>query len=345
MKAIIMRRFGGPDVLEWADWPDPVPRPGEVLIRVHAVSVNRTLDLAVRQGTYARSVTLPHILGVDPSGEIVALGAGVTDRAVGQRVVTTAWRDQPTGPMEMLGVGHPGGYAELVCAPAHATVPIPDGLDFASATVIARHVPQAFNLLRDRAALKPGETVLVMGAAGGLGNAGVQVANLLGGTVIAAAGSPDRVTAALAAGAAAGIDYRATDLTEEVLRLTGGRGVDVAFENIGDPVLFPKALAALARHGRLVTAGSHGGGKVELDVQRLYLYQIAVLGSLGATREDVESSLAAAADGRLTALIDRRLPLSQAAEAHRRVAAREGVGKVVLEPRPGGLSGSSRGHA
>lgn len=335
MKAIVMRRFGGPEVLEWTDWPDPAPGPGEVLIRVHAVSVNRTLDLAVRAGTYAAPIALPHIPGVDPSGEIVALGEGVTDRAEGERVVTMPWRTRPVGPMDMLGVGHMGGYAELVCVPARATVPIPEGLDFASATVVARHAPQAFNLLRDRAGLKPGETVLVMGAAGGLGHAGVQVARLLGARVIGAAGSPERVDAALAAGADDGIDYRAADLTAEVLRLTGGRGVDVVFENIGDPELFPKAFASIARHGRLVTAGSHGGGRVELDLQRLYLYQIGVLGSLGATPEDVASSLLAAADGRLTALIDCRLPLSQAAAAHRRVAAREGVGKVLLEPQRG----------
>lgn len=335
MKAIVMRRFGGPEVLEWTDWPDPAPGPGEVLIRVHAVSVNRTLDLAVRAGTYAAPIALPHIPGVDPSGEIVALGEGVTDRAVGERVVAMPWRTRPVGPMDMLGVGHMGGYAELVCVPARATVPIPEGLDFASATVVARHAPQAFNLLRDRAGLKPGETVLVMGAAGGLGHAGVQVARLLGARVIGAAGSPERVDAALAAGADDGIDYRAADLTAEVLRLTGGRGVDVVFENIGDPELFPKAFASIARHGRLVTAGSHGGGRVELDLQRLYLYQIGVLGSLGATPEDVASSLLAAADGRLTALIDCRLPLSQAAAAHRRVAAREGVGKVLLEPQRG----------
>ncbi|OYU57409.1 MAG: hypothetical protein CFE30_36420, partial [Bradyrhizobium sp. PARBB1] len=200
------------------------------------------------------------------------------------------------------------------------------------ATVVTRHAPQAFNLLRDRAAVQPGETVLVMGAAGGLGSAGVQVARQLGARVIAAAGSPERVAAAVALGADAGINYRQTNLTEDVLRLTDGRGVDVVFENIADAVLFPQALAALARRGRLVTAGAHGGGNVILDVARVYLYQLSILGSLGSKREDIVTSLELAAEGRFSALIDCALPLSKAAEAHRRVAKQDEVGKVVLVP-------------
>jgi len=118
-----------------------------------------------------------------------------------------------------------------------------------------------------------------------------------------------------------------------VLELTGGRGVDLVFENIADPVLFPKAFHAIARRGRLVTAGSHGGGEVTLDVKRLYLYQLSVMGSLGFTHEDVVASLDAAAVGRFRVLVDEILPLSAAAEAHRRVASRQGLGKVLLSPR------------
>lgn len=333
MKAVVMHEFGGPDVLRYEDFPTPVPGPGEVLVEVHAVSVNRTLDLVVRAGAYGAPVKLPHILGVDPSGVVVAVGAGVSGRQVGDRVVTLPWRGKPVGPLDAVGMQHLGGYAEFVKLPASATVPIPDGLDFAEATIVTRHAPQAFNLLRDRAGLKPGESVLVMGASGGLGSAGVQVARLLGATVIAGAGAPDRVAAAVALGADHGVDYRAEDLTACVLELTDGRGVDVVFENIADPVLFPEAFHAIARHGRLVTAGSHGGGEVTLDVKRLYLYQIAVMGSLGFTDEDVVASLAAAVRGEFKVLIDEVLPLSQAAEAHRRVAAREGIGKVILLPR------------
>jgi len=332
MKAIVIRSFGGPEVLMHEEMKTPSPGPGEVLVRVHAVSVNRTLDLIVREGRYAVPVALPHILGVDPSGEIVAVGEGVSQRQIGARVVSMPWRNRATGQMEVPGVQRPGGYADYVCLPEAAVVPIPDGLGYAQATVVTRHAPQAFNLLRDRAQLKPGETVLIMGAAGGLGSAGVQVARHLGGKVIAAAGSSERVAAAIRLGADSGIDYRHANLTEEVLTLTDGRGVDVVFENIADPVLFPQAFAALARHGRLVTAGSHGGGKVMLDVTRLYLFQLSVLGSLGCQRQDIESSLQLAASGRFEALIDCIMPLDQAVHAHRRVAAGEGIGKVVLAP-------------
>jgi NADPH:quinone reductase-like Zn-dependent oxidoreductase len=302
------------------------------VFRVHAVSVNRTLDLVVRAGRYTAPITLPHILGVDPSGVVTAVGEGVTDRKAGDRVVAMPWRTKPVGPLESVGMQHHGGYAEYVKLPAAATALVPRDLDFATATVVARHAPQAFSLLRDRAALKASETVLIMGAAGGLGSAGVQIAKLLGATVIAAAGAPERVKAALELGADFGVDYRKEDLTEAVLELTAGRGVDVVFENIADPVLFPKAFHALARHGRLVTAGSHGGGEVMLDVRRLYLYQLSVLGGLGFSASDVTASLEAAAQGRLKVLIDAILPLSQAAEAHRRVTAREGIGKIVLDP-------------
>jgi NADPH:quinone reductase-like Zn-dependent oxidoreductase len=333
MKAVVMHEFGGPEVLRYEDFPRPRPGPGEVLVEVHAVSVNRTLDLVVRAGAYGAPIALPHILGVDPSGTIAEVGEGVTERTIGERVVTLPWRSKPVGPVDAVGMQHLGGYAEFVKLPASATVPIPDGLGFAEATIVTRHAPQAFNLLRDRAGLKAGESVLVMGASGGLGSAGVQVAKLLGATVIAGAGAPERVAAAVQLGADHGIDYRAEDLTARVLELTGGRGVDVVFENIADPGLFPQAFHAIARHGRLVTAGSHGGGEVPLDVKRLYLYQIAVMGSIGFTNDDVVASLAAAARGEFEVLIDEVLPLAQAAEAHRRVASREGVGKVILSPK------------
>jgi NADPH:quinone reductase-like Zn-dependent oxidoreductase len=171
-----------------------------------------------------------------------------------------------------------------------------------------------------------------MGAAGGLGSAGVQAAKYLGARVIAAAGADERVQAATGLGADAGVNYRTQDLTAEVMRITGGTGVNVVFENIGAPELFPKAFSCVTRHGRLVTAGGHGGGVVPLDVNHLYLNQITILGATGSKSEDVTASLAAAAEGRFRALIDQILPLSEAPRAHEIVAARSGLGKVVLDP-------------
>ncbi len=335
MKAIVLREFGPPQVLRLEDIPTPAPGPGEVLIRVHAVSVNRTLDLAVRAGSYAMPVTLPHILGVDPSGVVTAVGPGVSARQVGDRVATTQLLRPPTatsGPI-LVGVHIWGGYAEYVKVPVENTHPIPDSLDFATATVVSRHAPVAFSMLRDDARLGPEDWVLVMGASGGLGSAGIQAAKHLGARVIAAAGADERVRAAVDLGADHGINYRTQDLAAAVRHLTGGRGVDVVFENIADAELFPRAFASLARGGRLITAGAHGGGTVPLDVKHLYLNGITVIGSVGRiTPGDLAFSLRAAADGRYRVLIDRVLPLAEAARAHQIVAERTGIGKVVLQP-------------
>jgi NADPH:quinone reductase-like Zn-dependent oxidoreductase len=334
LKAIVMHEFGPPSVLRLEEVETPEPGPGEVLVEVHAVSVNRTLDLVVRAGKYARRVALPHVLGVDPSGVIVKVGAGVTDRKVGDRIIALIRLSDPT-PTEapkLLGVNVWGGYAEYVRLPAKNAHPIPDGVDFVTATVVGRHAPTAFHLLREEAGLKPGEWVLVMGAAGGLGSAGVQAAKYLGGSVIAAAGADARVQAGLELGADAGVNYRSTDLTTEVMRITGGRGVNVVFENVGDPDLFPKAFAALARNGRLVTAGGHAGGVVPLDVNRLYLNSLRIIGSTGELPADLDMSLKAAAEGRFKALVECVLPLAEAQRAHALVADRAVLGKVVLDP-------------
>ena len=335
MKAIVIREFGGPNVMKLEEVATPEPGPGEVLIKVHAVSVNRTLDIKVRAGQYARPVKLPLVPGVDPSGVVVKLGPGVTERKVGDRV-TVALRlgDGNSGAdaIRLLGVHAWGGYAEYVRAIAANTTIVPESVDFATATVVTRHAPTALHLLQDHAKVQSGEWVLVMGAAGGLGSSGIQVAKYLGAKVIAAAGADDRVKVGLDLGADAGVNYRAQDLTAEVLRITGGGGVNVVFENIGDPALFPKAFAALARRGRLVTAGGHGGGTVPLDVNKLYLNQITVMGATGERPDSAKLVLEMASAGRFKALIDRVLPLSQAALAHELVESRGGIGKVVLDP-------------
>jgi NADPH:quinone reductase-like Zn-dependent oxidoreductase len=334
VKAIVIREFGGPSVMRLEEVPTPEPGPGEVLVEVHAVSVNRTLDLVVRAGKYARRVGLPHILGVDPSGVIAKVGPDVTDRKVGDRVTCMIRISEPTPtePPKLLGVNVWGGYAQYVKVPARITRLIPDTVDFATATVVGRHAPIAFHLLRDLAKVAAGEWVLVRGAAGGLGSAGVQVATYLGAKVIGAAGADSRVEAAVGLGADAGVNYRSQDLTAEVMRITGGHGVNVVFENIGDPELFPKAFATIGRHGRLITAGGHGGGIVPLDVNRLYLNQITVMGATGETPEDMDMALRAAGEDRFKALIECVLPLSKAAEAHAIVAERTIIGKVVLDP-------------
>ncbi len=344
MKAIIIRQFGGPEVLRFEDVETPSPGPGEVLVRVHAVSVNRTLDLQVRRDGGNYGVTLPLILGNDPSGVVAAMGPGVESIEIGDRVAIfggvgcgrcqycTTGQQRRCVSRKMLGVQCWGGYAEYLKIPAVNCVPVPEGLALADATVIARHFPLAFGecYLAD---LKAGDWALVMGAAGGLGSCLVQVSKNLGARTIAAAGADQRVEIAMSLGADFGVNYRARDLAQEIMRITGGRGVDAVFENIGDPALWSGAFNSLAPAGRLVTVGAHGGGFVNLDVRRLYQQRLRVMSGLGAERrEDLERSFQLARAGTFRVLVDRVLPLRDAAAAHRLVETNEPLGKVILDP-------------
>jgi len=333
MKAVVIHEFGNPGVLNVEDVPEPTLEAGEITIKVRAATVNQTLDVALRAGKYARRPPLPHVLGSDAAGEIAAVASDVKTLKVGDRVVChPIIGRQPTGAPKLLGVDTWGTYAEFVKVPASTVHIVPDKLDFITAAVVGRHGPLAFTQLRDRAQVKPGEWVLVMGAAGGLGSALVQAAKYLGARVIAAAGSEARVAAAIELGADEGINYRSQDLTAEARRITGGSGVNVVLDNIGDPVTFPKALAALGFQGRLVTAGGHGGGNVPLDVKYLYLNVITIFGNPIDTPDNFRLALQVAAEGRLKVLIDEVLPLQEARRAHEIVEARSGIGKVVLTP-------------
>src|SRR5947207_691834 len=211
MRAVVMRRFGPPDVLRVEEVPVPRPGQGEVLIQVHAVSINRTLDVLVRRDGNNRNLKLPTVLGVDPSGVVVAVGPGVHDRKPGDRVAVVNMRcgtcvyclageEEDCQTSLHLGIARWGGYAEYVRVAEAATVGLPEDLPFAHATVIFRHFPTAFALAR-RGSLRRGEWALVMGAAGALGACCVQVARRTGAHVIAAAGSEERVAAAVANGA------------------------------------------------------------------------------------------------------------------------------------------------
>src|SRR3954468_11940269 len=325
MKAIVIRKFGDPNVLNMEDVPQPTLDPGEIAIKVRAATVNQTLDVALRAGKYARRPPLPHVPGSDAAGEVAAGAPDVKSIKVGDRVVChPIIGRQPNGAPKLLGVDTWGTYAEFVKVPASTVQIVPDALDFITAAVVGRHGPLAFTQLRDRAQVKPGEWVLVMGAAGGLGSALVQAAKYLGARVIAAAGSEARVAAAIELGADEGINYRSQDLTAEARRMTGGSGVNVVLDNIGDPVTFPKALAALGFQGRLVTAGGHGGGNVPLDVKYLYLNVITIFGNPIDTPDNFRLALQVAAEGKLKVLIDEVLPLQEARRAHEIVEARSG---------------------
>lgn len=344
MKAVIVHEYGGPEVIGLEQVERPKPGPGEVLVKVHAVTVNRTRDLLICAGTPNVPAALPIVPGQDPAGEIAALGDGVEGLSVGDRVVVWSriacgacpacevGRGTECRKTEQIGIQRWGGYADYVVAPAAQAYPIADRLSFAEAAVVMRHYPMAFQLLNRKGKLKPGQWVLVMGAGGGLGTCGIQVAKYMGARVIAGAGAEDRVALGLSLGADFGVNYRTEDLVERVMEITGGEGVDIVYENISDPTTWPKAFECIAYGGRLVTAGAHGGGKVEVDMKRLYHRRIKIIGAAGSDPDDVTRALDAAGGGHVKAIIDRVMPLEQLHEAFDLIGDGAVKGKIVIDP-------------
>lgn len=347
MTAAVLRRFGGPDALELLDWPTPSPRADEVLIRVHAVTVGRALDVEVRERGADFRVTLPRILGADPAGVVVATGPEARRFAIGNRVVSTGCLFCGRCPAcargdthvcdehRVIGVHIDGGDAEYCAIPEQALLPIPERVAFDQAASMGVAYPLAWNLLCCAARLVPGEDVLVMGAAGGLGIAGVLVAKALGARVIAAAGADwklERCRALL--GADETVNYSRSGWSQRVRELSGdGRGVGVVYENISSPAMFPEALATLRTQGRLVTAGSHGGGIVSVDMRTVYRGHLRIFGETAASVEMGRQAFALVADGRLPAPpVFHRFPLSAISAAHEAALSRDLFGRAVLVP-------------
>jgi NADPH2:quinone reductase len=294
MKAIVIHEYGPPEVLRYQELPDPVPRAGEIRIKVHAATVNRVLDVSLRAGKETgRGAVLPLIPGVDCAGTVDAIGPQVSRWHVGDRVAAAGIMPLDVcaedgsgynGPRGMMGIKRPGGFAELVTVPACAAVALPEALDFHRAAVVMRHVPTAWNLLVHVAELKFGETVLIMGAGGNLGTIGIQIAkNVIGARVIAAAGSDDRVALGTKLGADHGINYATQNIFDEIMTFTGGKGVDVLYDNIANPNILPLAFRAIGMDGRLVTAGAHAGPNVAIDFAHLYHKRITIKGMPGRT--------------------------------------------------------------
>ncbi len=214
------------------------------------------------------------------------------------------------GPRGMMGIKRPGGFAEKVAVPACAAVALPEHLDFHRAAVVLRHVPTAWNLLVHVADLKFDETVLIMGAGGNLGSIGIQIAkNVIGARVIAAAGSDARAALGKKLGADHAINYSTHNIRDEVMKITGGKGVDVLYDNIANPAVLPSAFHAIGMNGRLVTAGAHAGPNVTIDFAHLYHKRITIKGMPGYTPSDLPHCLAAAAQGKVVPQIERVLPL------------------------------------
>jgi len=326
---MIFNAFGPPDVLHYEDVPDPAPGPGDLLIEVHAVSVNRVLDVDIRAGRAPRyGVEPPHILGVDPSGVVIDVGSDVQGFAAGDRVSVTM--GMPGG--GRYGLECNGGDAQLTIAPAASCVKVRDEIGFADATVISRHGPVAYNLLFNMGKLEAGQTVLIMGAAGNLGSIGIQLAKAAGATVIAAAGSRARADVGASLGADHTVDYNAVNLKDAVMDITDGAGVDLFYDNIANPDICPLGIESLKVLGRMVTAGSHGGPVVPVDFSTVYHKQLTIMGNPRSKAQDALPCFDAAAAGNLKVVIDRVVPLSAAPEMHALIEADPGIGKVILDP-------------
>ena len=341
MKAVRFHEHGGRDVLRLEDVPTPEPGDGEVLVRIRACALNH-FDVDLRENVSRWPLPLPHVLGVEFAGDVAALGANVEGLREGQPVwvlheipclecdYCLAGMDNLCLAAEMYSVQRPGGYAEYALAPARAVFPLGDGShDAAAAGQIV--FTTAWHMLMTRGELRAGETVVVNASGSGVGHAAVQIAKLAGATVIATAGSHEKLARSTDDGADHVVNYRTEDVTARVLDLTKGRGADLVIEHVGGD-LFGASLNSLRKNGRLVTCGGHAGEVVELDIIPVFRNEWSVIGSRTGTVRETELVMDLIAAGKLNPRIHARLPLAEAAEAQRIIEEREQFGKVLLLP-------------
>lgn len=339
MKAVRFHQHGSVDVLRFEEAPDPRPGPGEAIVRVRACALNH-LDLWERRGLERVTIPLPHISGSDVAGEVVEAPDG--GPPAGSRVLIQpglscgrcpaclSGADNRCADYDVIGYRRDGGYAERVRAPAINLVPLPDHVSFVEAAAFPLTFLTAWHMLVGVARIQPGEAALVLAAGSGVGHAAIQIAKLAGARVIATAGTPEKLSRARELGADAVVHHHDQDVAQEVRRLTGGRGVDVVVEHVGQAT-WNASVRSLARGGRLVTCGATTGPEVGLDLRALFARQIALLGSYMGTKAELLHVARLVFDGKLRPAIDRVYPLAKAAEAQRRLEDRSAFGKIVLE--------------
>jgi NADPH:quinone reductase-like Zn-dependent oxidoreductase len=340
MKAILIHQFGGPEVLQYEDVPDPQPRKDQVLVRVKACAMNH-LDLWVRKGL--PGVKLPHIPGSDISGEIADVGEYVTGFKTGQRVLIAPMHfcghcakcvsglQNQCREFTVLGNGVDGGDCELIAVPAPNVIPIPDSLDFNQAASIPLVFVTAWHMLVGRADVRPGQTVLVLGAGSGVGSAAIQIAKLFHCRVITTAGDESKLERARALGADYGINHYKQKISEEVRRITNKEGVDIVLEHVG-AATWDESLKSLKTAGTLVTCGATTGPSVGIDLRHLFARQLSLLGSYMGTMGELHEVLGHVFAGRLKPVVDRTFPLKEARAAHEYLEKSQMFGKVVLIP-------------
>lgn len=325
MRAAVIHGFGDSSVLAVEDVADPEPAAGHVRIRVAAAALNH-VDVDVREGTSRFDIAFPHIPGLELVGRVDALGDGVEDFAVGDRVMPYL-----LGGEVFMGVAGPGGFAEYAVAPTGQLVRVPEEIADEEAAAVQVAFGTAWHMLFTRGELRIGETVLINSVSSGIGSAAVQLARMAGAHVIGTSSSAAKLDAARELGMDDGIDYTTEDLPARARELTGGRGVDLVFEHVGGE-LFQKALESLRPDGRLVTCGAHAGEVVPFDIIPFFRGQHRIIGSFVYAREELDQVLALAARGRLRPLVSATYPLAEVREAFDALEARTHFGKIVLRP-------------
>ena len=314
MKAVYVEQTGPPGVLIYGDLPEPKPGPNDVLIRVAATSLNR-LDVFMREGSHGTRITPPHVLGRDIAGEVAELGSQVQGFEVGDRVVASGT----------------GSYAQFALAPAERTFHLTEACSYDEAGALPTAGLTAYQMLVNRARVRPGETVLVMAAGSGVSSFAVQIANAVGARVIATAGSDDKLSQARQIGAEAVINHYAEDVSARVRELTGGEGVDVIIEHVGAAV-WPACFRSLAVNGRLVTCGVTAGHRVDLHLGQVFTRALNIMGVGRGSPDDMRELLRLVDLGRVRSIIHQRFPLQEAPAAHALLESSTFFGKVVLNP-------------
>ena len=340
MKAVLLHKHGGPEVLEYGDFPEPIPGSGEVLVQLEAAALNR-LDLWVRAGWPGIKLEYPHIPGADGAGRVAALGTGVTQWRVDDRVVINsnlgcgacpaclAGRDNLCRDWHLLGETVRGTYAEYVVVPAGNLYPLPAGFDPHTAAAAALVYHTAWHSLITRGGLRAGESVLIVGASGGVNTASIQIARLAGADVYVVGSSAEKLALAEAMGAHHLIDRsKDENWPKAIFTLTGKRGVDVIVDNVG--TTFPLSFRAAAKGGRILTVGNSAGPKFEIDNRFIFGKHLSLIGSTMGTKADFAAVMALIIEGKLKVALDKTFLLSEAGQAQERLEKGQQLGKITL---------------
>jgi NADPH:quinone reductase-like Zn-dependent oxidoreductase len=342
MKAILFHEHGGPDVLAYEDLPTPQPGPGEVQIRLHAAALNR-LDLWVREGWPGIKLEYPHIPGADGAGEVATLGEDVKGFNLGDRVLINsvlscgqckyclAGKDNMCQDFHLLGETIRGTYAEYIVIPKGNLIRLPEEFGYHEAAAAGLVYQTAWHSLVARGRLQANETVLIVGASGGVNTASIQIAKHIGAEVYVVGSNAKKLSLAESLGADVLIDRsKEENWSKAIYKATDRKGVDVVVDNVGGGSL-PFSLRAACKGGRILTVGNTGGAKFEIDNRFIFGKHLSIIGSTMGSREDFSKVMGLVFEGALKPVIDRKYPLQEARAAQERLAAGEQMGKITLE--------------